>query len=62
MRKASTKSNFFFLMSRMIVPGSTYWNFGVGMQPADVEDDREALDNMQDPGETIAWLLPRLHG
>ncbi|MFW5803451.1 MAG: flavodoxin family protein [Verrucomicrobiota bacterium] len=53
--------NHFFLMSRMIVPGSTYWNFGVGMQPADVADDREALDNMRDLGETIAWLLQRLH-
>ena len=54
--------NHMFLMSRMIVPGSTYWNFGVGLQPGDVEDDAEAIDNMRDLGETIAWLIKSLHG
>jgi multimeric flavodoxin WrbA len=49
--------NHMFLMNRMIVPGSTYWNFGVGMQPGDVADDAEALDNMRDLGGTIAWLV-----
>jgi len=49
-----------FLMSRMIVPGSTYWNFGVGMQPGEVEQDKEALENMQDLGTTIAWLIKKL--
>ena len=49
-----------FLMSRMIVPGSIYWNFGVGLQPGDVENDAEAVDNMHDLGETIAWLVKSL--
>jgi multimeric flavodoxin WrbA len=53
--------NHMFLMSRMIVPGSTYWNFGVGLQPGDVESDAEAIDNMHDLGETIAWLVKSLH-
>lgn len=53
--------NHMFLMSRMIVPGSTYWNFGVGRLPGEVENDTEAIDNMHDLGETIAWLLKRLH-
>ena len=52
--------NHLFLMSRMIVPGSTYWNFGVGLQPGDVANDGEALANMRDLGETIAWLLMKL--
>lgn len=52
--------NHLFLMSRMIVPGSTYWNFGVGMAPGDVEQDSEGLANMQDLGETIAWLIERI--
>lgn len=52
--------NHLFLMSRMIVPGSTYWNFGLGMEPGSVAKDTEALSNMKDLGETIAWLLPRL--
>ena len=53
--------NHLFLMSRMIVPGSTYWNFGVGRHPGDVENDTEAVANMHDLGETIGWLIKRLH-
>ncbi len=52
--------NHMFLMSRMIVPGSTYWNFGVGLDQGDVANDEEALQNMSDLGETIAWLLTSL--
>jgi multimeric flavodoxin WrbA len=52
--------NHMFLMSRMIVPGSTYWNFGVGLDKGDVGNDAEALANMKDLGETIAWLIKRL--
>jgi multimeric flavodoxin WrbA len=54
--------NHMFLMSRMIVPGSTYWNFGVGREKGEVADDEEALRNMRDLGETIAWLIPRMAG
>ena len=52
--------NHMFLMSRMIVPGSTYWNFGVGLNPGDVANDKEALENMRDLGETIVWLVQTL--
>ena len=52
--------NHLFLISRMIVPGSTYWNIGIGMDKGEVENDMEALVNMKDLGETIAWLLKRL--
>ncbi|HPT16352.1 MAG TPA: flavodoxin family protein [Kiritimatiellia bacterium] len=46
-----------FLANQMIVPGSTYWNFGVGRDPGDVLGDAEGLANMQDLGEQIAWLF-----
>ncbi|MBA4390810.1 MAG: flavodoxin family protein [Syntrophus sp. (in: bacteria)] len=52
--------NHMFLMSKMIVPGSTYWNFGIGLEKGDVEKDAEALENMKDLGETIAWLVRSL--
>jgi len=48
--------NHMFLMSRMIVPGSTYWNFGFGLKKGDAANDDEGLRNMRDLGETIAWL------
>jgi multimeric flavodoxin WrbA len=48
--------NHMFLISGMIVPGSTYWNMGYGLDKGDVLKDEEALGNMQNLGETIAWL------
>lgn len=52
--------NYMFLMSEMIVPGSTYWNFGFGMAKGDVLEDEEALKNMQNLGENIVWLLEKI--
>lgn len=53
-----------FLMSEMVVPGSTYWNFGLGREPGEVLADAEALANMKNLGEQIAWLfsLMEKHG
>ncbi len=53
--------NHMFLINRMIIPGSTYWNFGVGLKKGDVANDEEALANMKDLGETIAWLIKSLN-
>jgi len=44
------------LMSGAVVHGSTYWNLGFGLDKGEVKKDAEALCNMQDLGETIAWL------
>ena len=52
--------NHMMLMSRMIIPGSTYWNLGVGRLPGEVMGDTEALANMKDLGETIAWLVKKI--
>jgi multimeric flavodoxin WrbA len=48
--------NHMFLMSQMIVPGSIYWNLGIGLAPGDVEKDAEAMANMENLGQTIHWL------
>ncbi len=48
--------NHLFLISRMIVPGSTYWNMGIGLAPGDVEKDTDGLENMNNLGKTIRWL------
>jgi len=52
--------NQMFLMSGMILPGSTYWNLGVGLEKGSVVNDSEAMDNMTDLGQTIVWLIERL--
>ena len=53
--------NHIFLMSGVIVPGSTYWNLGYGREKGDVEKDDEASRNMNDLGQTIAWLGAAIH-
>ena len=52
--------NHLFLMTEMIVPGSTYWNYGQGLSPGDVFNDEEGLENMKNLGEQIVWLMERL--
>ncbi len=54
--------NHMFLMSGAIVPGSTYWNLGFGLEKGDVANDEEGLRNMNDLGRIIAWLGSRLEG
>jgi multimeric flavodoxin WrbA len=54
--------NHMFLMSGVIVPGSTYWNLGFGMNPGEVAGDAEGLNNMRHLGQTIAWLGAALEG
>jgi multimeric flavodoxin WrbA len=53
--------NHFFLLSQMIVPGSSYWNFGIGRHIGDVQDDAEGLETMTDLGENMAWLLGKMN-
>jgi len=53
--------NHLFLMSGVIVPGSTYWNLGFGLDKGDVAKDAEAARNMADLGRTIAWLGGAIH-
>ncbi len=51
--------NHFFQISSMIVVGSTYWNLGYGREIGEVENDKEALENMADLGKRIAWLCKK---
>jgi len=48
--------NHMFQMSRMVLPGSTYWNIGFGLDKEDVAEDAEGMDNMRHLGKTIDWL------
>ena len=53
--------NHFFLIEEMIIPGSTYWNIGIGKDKGDVSSDDEGLANMKNLGENMAWVLKSLH-
>jgi multimeric flavodoxin WrbA len=51
--------NHFFLINEMIVPGSSYWNVGIGLKKGDVEKDEEGITTMETLGKNIAWLLKK---
>ena len=48
--------NHMYLMSGMIVPGSSYWNLGYGLHPGEVRADAEAMRNMRHLGLAIACV------
>jgi len=52
--------NHFFLISQMIIPGSSYWNIGFGRKKGDVESDEEGMKTMDDLGRNMAWLIKKL--
>lgn len=52
--------NHFFFISQMVVPGSSYWNMGIGMNVGDVEGDAEGLQIMENLGKNMAWLMKKI--
>lgn len=53
--------NHFFTISQMIIPGSSYWNMGMGLAEGEVEKDEEGIQTMQTLGQNMAWLLKKLN-
>lgn len=53
--------NAMYFIQQMIVPGSTYWNLGVGRLPGEAESDEEGVNNMKNLGENIAFLIKKIH-
>jgi multimeric flavodoxin WrbA len=51
--------NHFFLITEMIIPGSCYWNIGIGREAGEVEADEEGIRTMKVLGRNMAWLLKR---
>ncbi len=58
---AFSSMNLFLHYMQMILPGSSYWNIGIGRDPGDVLKDAEGIQTMKTLGENMAWLLKRLH-
>ncbi|MCP4606952.1 MAG: flavodoxin family protein [Proteobacteria bacterium] len=52
--------NHLFTISQMIIPGSSYWNIGLGGKIGEVESDKEGLEIMQTLGKNMAWLLKKV--
>lgn len=52
--------NHLFLISEMVIVGSSHWNIGIGRAPGEVEDDAEGVRTMTRLGEQMAWALEKL--
>jgi len=52
--------NHFFLVSQMIVPGSIYWNLGIGKEKGEVANDGEGMETMRVLGENMTWLMQKI--
>jgi multimeric flavodoxin WrbA len=52
--------NYLFLISEMIIPGSNYWNTGMGREPGEVMKDAEGIETMKTLGRNMAWLLKKI--
>ncbi|MCP5119364.1 MAG: flavodoxin family protein [bacterium] len=53
--------NHFFLIQEMMVPGSIYWNVGIGWDKGQVEKDEEGIRTMKILGQNMAWLLKKVN-
>jgi multimeric flavodoxin WrbA len=52
--------NYFFLISEMIVPGSTYWNIAFGREKGEVAADTEGIETVKRLAANMAWLMKKL--
>jgi multimeric flavodoxin WrbA len=52
--------NHFFFIEQMIVPGSIYWNLGVGRGVGDVQEDEEGIETMKVLGKNMAWIIKKV--
>ena len=52
--------NYFFLISEMIIPGSTYWNIAFGREKGEVQNDAEGLETVRNLARNMAWLMKKL--
>jgi multimeric flavodoxin WrbA len=52
---------FFFMISEMIIPGSSYWNIAFGRQKGDVLKDEEGINTIKNFAHNTVWLLKKIH-
>jgi multimeric flavodoxin WrbA len=53
---------YWFMISDMIVPGSSYWNIAFGAEPGDAGGDAEAIATLDRFVGNLAWLARKIEG
>jgi len=54
--------NFWFHISGMVVPGSTYWNIAFGREKGEVPNDEEGMKTAWNFGKNVALTVKKLRG
>jgi multimeric flavodoxin WrbA len=54
--------NFFFGIAEMVIPGSSYWNMTLALEPGDIQKDEEGIQTFATLGKNMAKLLKQMHG
>lgn len=57
---AFSSMNLFLHYMQTVMPGSSYWSLGVGMDIGDVLKDEEGLQTMKTLGQNMAWLMKKV--
>jgi multimeric flavodoxin WrbA len=57
---AFSSMNLFLHYMQMVMPGSSYWNLGMGWDIGDVLKDEEGLRTMKTLGQNMAWLMKKV--
>lgn len=52
--------SYFFFITGMIMPGSTYWNIAFGREKGEVSKDEEGIRTVRNFGKKIVWLIKKL--
>ncbi|MDR3589106.1 MAG: flavodoxin family protein [Negativicutes bacterium] len=53
--------NFFFGIAEMTIPGSSYWNMTLSLEPGDVQKDEEGIQTFRTLGKNMAKLLKQVN-
>lgn len=51
---------FWFCITGMFTPGSSYWPIAYGLNPGDAANDAEGLKTVKDLAANMAWLMKKL--
>jgi multimeric flavodoxin WrbA len=51
---------FFFFITGMIIPGTTYWTVAIGREKGEVAKDEEGITTVRNLGKKMAWLTKKL--
>ena len=51
----------FLHYNQMIIPGSSYWNLGIGRNIGEVLNDEEGIQTMKTLGQNMVWLLKKIN-